>query len=92
MKHYFFLDLGDFLIHFLDAADNILDEETKKVSIERLESLLELAIRTSSANLDPFKDDLVCELNTYSLSEQLFALKNIRGALSDASGANRFSR
>lgn len=69
MKHYFFLDLGDFLIHFLDAADDIMDDVTNNVSIEKLESLLEMAIRTSSANLDPFKDDLTCELNTYSLNE-----------------------
>lgn len=47
-----------------------------------------MAIRTSSANADPFKDDVTCELNSYGLIEQLFAIKNIRGAL----GRNAFSR
>lgn len=40
-----------------------------------------MALRTSSANVDPFKDDLTCELNSYTLIEQLFAMQNIRGAL-----------
>jgi len=42
---------------------------------------LELAIRTSSANSDPFKDDVTCEINAYGLIEQMFALRNIKGAL-----------
>jgi gamma-tubulin complex component 2 len=74
IKHYFFLDLGDFFVHFLDASEEILDNTTKNVFIEKLESLLEMAIRTSSANSDPFKDDLTCELNSYTLIEQLFAM------------------
>lgn len=48
--------------------------------IEKLESFLEMAIRTSSANADPFKDDVSCELNAYGLIEQLFAIRNIKGA------------
>lgn len=47
-----------------------------------------MAIRTSSANADPFKDDVTCELNAYGLIEQLFAIKNIRGAL----GNNAYSK
>lgn len=45
-----------------------------------------MSIRTSSANTDPFKDDLTCVLNSYSLNEQIFAMQNIRGAL----GQNAF--
>jgi hypothetical protein len=37
--------------------------------MEKLESFLEMAIRTSSANSDPFKDDVSCELNAYGLIE-----------------------
>ena len=81
IKNYFFLDKGDFFVHFLDASESILEESSKKVPIEKIESLLEMALRTSSANVDPFKDDLTCELNSYTLIEQLFAMQNIRGAL-----------
>lgn len=47
-----------------------------------------MAIRTSSANADPFKDDVTCEINSYGLIEQLFAIRNIRGAL----GSNAFGK
>ena len=87
IKHYFFLDLGDFFIHFFDGADDYLEQLTKEVSNDKLKSLLELAIRTSTANHDPFKDDLSCELNSYSLIEQIFVMQNIRGAL----GSNAYA-
>lgn len=38
-----------------------------------------MSLRTSSANSDPFKDDLSCELESYTLMEQLFAIRNITG-------------
>lgn len=87
IKHYFFLDLGDFFLHFFDGADQYLESLTKEVSNDKLKSLLELAIRTSTANMDPFKDDLTCELNNYSLLEQIFVMQNIRGAL----GSNAYA-
>lgn len=87
IKHYFFLDLGDFFIHFFDSADTHLESLAKEVSNDKLKSLLEMAIRTSTANIDPFKDDLTCELNNYSLVEQIFVMQNIRGAL----GSNAYA-
>jgi len=87
IKHYFFLDLGDFFIHFFDSADKYLENQSKEVSNDKLKSLLELAIRTSTANADPFKEDLTCELNNYSLIEQIFVMQNIRGAL----GSNAYA-
>ena len=81
IKHYFFLDLGDFFVHFFDGAEVYLESLTKEVSNDKLKSLLELSIRMSTANGDPFKDDLTWELNNYSLLEQIFVMQNIRGAL-----------
>ena len=77
IKHYFFLDLGDFFVHFLDSAEEELNKGIKSVSKEKLESLLEMSLRTSSANADPFKDDLTCDLYPYTLLEQLFAMQNV---------------
>jgi gamma-tubulin complex component 2 len=58
-----------------------MDAQSKTVTKEKLESYLEMAIRTSSVNADPFKDDVTCSLNTWGLIEQLFAIRNIKGAL-----------
>jgi len=46
-----------------------------------VESYLEMAIKTSSCNSDPFKDDVTCELNNFGIVEQLFAIRNIKGSL-----------
>lgn len=40
-----------------------------------------MAIRTSSVNSDPFKDDVSCELNSYGVGEQLTVTCLTRGAL-----------
>jgi hypothetical protein len=46
-----------------------------------------MAIRTSSTQSDPFKDDVSCELNSYGVSEQLLVTCLTRGAL----GSEAFS-
>lgn len=56
--------------------------------MEKLESYLEMAIRTSSANSDPFKDDVTCELNGFGVSEQLFVTWVTRGALGSKAFGN----
>mmetsp|Transcript_24128 Transcript_24128/g.42831 ORF Transcript_24128/g.42831 Transcript_24128/m.42831 type:complete len:865 (-) Transcript_24128:61-2655(-) len=80
IKHYFFIDQGDFFVHLMDSAQDELEKHVSEVSQEKLESLLDLALRTSSTNADPFKEDLSCELQSYTLQEQLFAMQNISGA------------
>jgi gamma-tubulin complex component 2 len=86
IKHYFFLDLGDFFVHFVDIAEEELQKMTKHVSVDKLESLLEMACRTSSANGDGFKDDLSCELATFTLYESLYAIHNISGMVTQSIG------
>lgn len=79
IKRYFFIETGDFFVHFIDASEEELSKNLKSVSKEKLESLLEISIRTSSANSDPYKEDLICELYPYTLIEQVFAMQNIMG-------------
>ena len=69
IKHFFFLDRGDFFLHFVEGSEDILEQTTSTITIEKLESYLEMAIRTSTANTDPFKEDVSCFLNTYGLIE-----------------------
>jgi gamma-tubulin complex component 2 len=75
MKHYFFMDRGDWFSHFVDGAEDVLEQKVNKVKIEKLESLLELAIRTASTNSDPYKDDVECELSQHVISEQLWVTR-----------------
>lgn len=58
MKHYFLLDQGDFIVQFMDMADEELKKNINDIMPTRLESLLELSLRTSVANNDPYNDDV----------------------------------
>jgi gamma-tubulin complex component 2 len=74
MNHYFFFDKGDFFSQFIDGCDdgydkNILEKFTTEVKEEKLALLLDMAIRSSSAQSDPFKDDVHCVFEKYGMSE-----------------------
>lgn len=58
IKHYFLMDQGDFYVHFMDLTEEELKRPVDDIIPTRLEALLELALRMSTANTDPFKDDL----------------------------------
>lgn len=74
IKHYFLMDKGDFFVHFMDLTEEELKKPVDDIVPPRLEALLELALRMSTANTDPFKDDLKVSGNTmYSRSIHVFA-------------------
>lgn len=77
IKHYFLLDAGDFIVQFMDMTEEEMKQDMDNIMPTRLESLLELALRTSTANVDPFKDDLKVELLPYDLITQLFQILTI---------------
>jgi len=79
MKHYFFMDRGDFFAHLIDGSEDLFQQQSEKVSREKLDSYLELAIRTSSVKQDPFNNDVGCMLNKLGISEQLFVTKITSG-------------
>ena len=65
IKGYYFLGFGDLFVHFMDNAEEDLNSKNSKysvelkarpVSVEKLQNLFELLIRTSSANADPYKE------------------------------------
>ncbi|MGH0141861.1 UNVERIFIED_CONTAM: hypothetical protein FKN15_074997 [Acipenser sinensis] len=58
IKHYFLMDQGDFFVSFMDLTEEELKKPVDDIIPTRLEALLELALRMSTANTDPFKDDL----------------------------------
>lgn len=67
LKHYFLLDKGDLLVSFLDNAEEELSKPASEVSVIRLQSLLDLAVRNSSAASDPITEKLECFLDHRSL-------------------------
>lgn len=71
IKHYFLMDKGDFFVHFMDLTEEELKKPVDDIIPPRLEALLELALRMSTANTDPFKDDLKIDLMPHDVITQL---------------------
>ncbi|XP_069867481.1 gamma-tubulin complex component 2 isoform X2 [Dipodomys merriami] len=71
IKRYFLMDQGDFFVHFMDLTEEELRKPVEDITPTRLEALLELALRMSTANTDPFKDDLKIDLMPHDLITQL---------------------
>ncbi|XP_054613807.1 gamma-tubulin complex component 2 [Dunckerocampus dactyliophorus] len=71
IKHYFLMDKGDFFVHFMDLTEDELRKPVDDIVPPRLEALLELALRMSTANTDPFKDDLKIDLMPHDVITQL---------------------
>uniref|UniRef100_A0A3B4A5S2 Gamma-tubulin complex component n=1 Tax=Periophthalmus magnuspinnatus TaxID=409849 RepID=A0A3B4A5S2_9GOBI len=71
IKHYFLMDKGDFFVHFMDLTEEELKKPVDDIVPPRLEALLELALRMSTANTDPFKDDLKIDLMPNDVITQL---------------------
>lgn len=71
VKRYLLLHQGDFITQFMDACEEELGKNVDQVLPMKLENLLGLTQRMSSAKNDPYKDDLKCELLTYDLATQM---------------------
>ncbi|XP_016336614.1 gamma-tubulin complex component 2-like [Sinocyclocheilus anshuiensis] len=71
IKHYFLMDKGDFFVHFMDLTEEELKKPVDNIIPPRLEALLELTLRMSTANTDPFKDDLKIDLMPHDVITQL---------------------
>lgn len=77
IKHYLLLDQGDFLVHFMDIAREELLKKHDEIAVEKLQSLLDLALRTTAAAADPCHEDLTCCVERSSLLKGLGRLKDI---------------
>ncbi|CAA6668506.1 unnamed protein product [Spirodela intermedia] len=75
MKHYFLLDQGDFLVHFMDISRDELAKKPEEISVEKLQSLLDLALRTTAAAADPCHEDLACTVERVSLLKRLATIR-----------------
>jgi len=78
VKRYFLHDQGDFIIQFMDMCEGELTKNIDDIVPTRLEPLLELALRTSAANSDPYKDDMRTELLPYDLICQMCKIHGVQ--------------
>lgn len=78
VKHYFLLDQGDFIVTFLDLSDKELERDIKDVLRPRLNSLMDYALRTTSASNDPHKENLRTTLLPHDLQTQMFKILMIQ--------------
>lgn len=78
IKRFFMMESGDFFIHFLELAEDELSKTPKLISKEKLESLLDVSVRSVSA-LDPYKEEITGYLDSYTIMEQIYALQNLKG-------------
>ncbi|PHU26718.1 Gamma-tubulin complex component 2 [Capsicum chinense] len=77
IKHYLLLDQGDFLVHFMDTAREELMKKPDEISVEKLQSLLDLALRSTAAAADPCHEDLLCCVERTTLLKRLSTLKDL---------------
>lgn len=70
------LDQSDFMVHFMDIAEEEIQKNYKDIRLNKLESLLEISLRITSANSDPFKDDLRVRLFPNDLKTMLFKIQS----------------
>jgi gamma-tubulin complex component 2 len=88
LKHHFFLDQGDSFTHFLDLAAHELSKKVKHVSMTKLQSLLDLAVRnpSSASSSDPYKEDVRVAMASTTLTDWLMKIVNVSGALGGEEG------
>lgn len=76
LKRYFLFSSGDFFVQFMDMADEELSKTKDDINMNRLDSLLELALRTSSCNNDPYKDDVHIKMSDGSLFQIMASINS----------------
>ncbi|KAK1684113.1 hypothetical protein QYE76_044961 [Lolium multiflorum] len=82
LKRYLLLDQGDFLVHFMDIAREELTKKPEEISVEKLQSLVDIALRSTAAASDPSHEDLTCCVERSSLLKKLTTLKDLGCAYS----------
>lgn len=71
VKRYFLLQQGDFIVQFMDACEGELMNDVNNVIPMRLENLLELTLRLTSAKYDRYQDNLYTTLLPFDIVTQI---------------------
>ena len=76
-KQYFLMGQGDFFLQFMTMAASELKKSVSDIVPAKLANMLELSMRTSSANSDAYKDDVKTVLLPYDYVTQLHQILSI---------------
>lgn len=68
----------DVLVSFMGIARDELDKTPNEISFEKLQSLLDLALRSTAAAADPLHEDVTCLVDTGFLLKRLSILKDLQ--------------
>jgi gamma-tubulin complex component 2 len=71
VKRYFLLQQGDFIVQFMDACESEMMKKIDDIIPMRLENLLELTLRLSSAKHDKYQDNLCTTLFAFDICTQM---------------------
>lgn len=77
LKKFFLIENGDFIVHFMDVAFEELCKPVRQISLTKLQSLLELTLRSGSSVNDPNKDNVCSDTAMSSLFETLLHIISI---------------
>jgi gamma-tubulin complex component 2 len=61
----------------MDISEEEMSKKVNEIKVNRLESLLELSLRITSANSDPYKDDLRVRLFPFDLKAMIAKIQGI---------------
>lgn len=71
LKQYFLMEQGDFVVQFMDMAEEELSKNIDDIVPTRLELLLQLAVSTSVVSVDPYKECVKHQLLEWNLLSQM---------------------
>lgn len=76
LKHFFLMDKGDMIGHLMDIAEEELEKVASQVVVNRMQSLLEMAFKTSSLSSEIHTEPLQVELDHRSLVDLSVCLRH----------------
>lgn len=78
------MEQGDFIVQLLDLCEEELLKPISDVVPSRLQSLFELALRTSTGKHDPYKEDMSLTILTRNNTHQILTIQKISGEEGEA--------
>lgn len=71
------MEQGDFIVQLLDLCEEELEKDIEDVAPNRLQTLLELALRTSCGKFDPYKEDVHLTILRQNNTYQIYRIQSI---------------
>ncbi|CAF1021358.1 unnamed protein product [Rotaria sp. Silwood1] len=78
LKHYFLIDKGDYIVQFMDSAEDELTKRARDIDENKIQSLLDVSLAITSD--DQYKDDVRIKMFHYDLISMLERVLNIESS------------